>query len=86
MNSDTEEEPKNNRTALLLLLKAPEKAYIEDAWMPKEWRTIRCHTKLSTNLGVNANQRSESYHVPMREITSGLLSLEESAKRLTQIY
>jgi hypothetical protein len=33
---------------------------------------------------VNASQRSESYHVPMREITSGLLSLEESAKRLTQ--
>jgi hypothetical protein len=32
----------------------------------------------------NANQRSESYHVPMCEITSGLLSLEKSAKRLTQ--
>jgi hypothetical protein len=30
VNSDTEEELKSNRTALLLLLKAPEKAYIED--------------------------------------------------------
>src|SRR3989440_2119574 len=52
--------------------------------MPKEWRTIRCYTKLLANLGINASQRSESYHVPMREITSGLLSLEESAKRLAQ--
>ena len=84
MNSNTEEQLESNRTALFLLLKAPEKAYIEETWIPKEWRTIRCYTKLFANLGVNANQRSENYHVPMCEITSGLLSLEESAKRLTQ--
>jgi hypothetical protein len=82
--SDTEEELENNRTGLLSTLKASEKSYIKDTWMPKERRTIRCYTKLLTNLGINASQRSESYHVPMREITNGLLSLEESAKRLAQ--
>jgi hypothetical protein len=82
IDSDTEEEFATNRTALLSALQPAEKAYILDAWQPKERRVIRCYTKLYVNLGVNANQRSESYHVPMREITSGLLSLEESARKL----
>jgi hypothetical protein len=82
--SDTEEELDSNRTALPFMLKASEKSYIEDIWIPKERRTIRCYTKLLANLGINASQHSESYHAPMREITSGLLSLEESAKRLAQ--
>jgi hypothetical protein len=45
---------------------------------------VHCYTKLYSNLKVNSSQRSESYHIPMREISSGLLSLEESAKRLAQ--
>jgi hypothetical protein len=84
IDSDTEEELAANRTALLSALRPPEKAYILDTWQVKERRVIRCYTKLYANLGVNASQRSESYHVSMREITSGLLSLEESARRLSR--
>ena len=47
-----------------------------------------CHLLFSgySNLGINSSQRSESYHVPMREITCDLLSLAESAQKLTQTY
>ena len=55
-----------------------------DTWQAKERRVIRCYAKLYANVGVNAGQRSESYHESMREIASGLLSLEESARRLSQ--
>jgi hypothetical protein len=84
IDSDTEEDLEANRTALLSALQPTEKAYILDTWQPKERRVIRCYTKLYANLGVSSSQRSESYHVPMREITRGLLSLEESARRLSQ--
>jgi hypothetical protein len=84
VENDTEKELKSNRTALLLKLKASEKSYIEDTWRPKERRVIRCYTKLYANLDINSSQRSESYYIPIREITNGLLSLKESAKRLGQ--
>jgi hypothetical protein len=51
--SDTEEEFENNKNELLLMLKASEKSYIKDTWIPKEWRTIRCYIKLLVNLGIN---------------------------------
>jgi hypothetical protein len=84
VNSDSEEQLTANRATLLSALRASEKSYISETWQPKERRVIRCYTKLYTDLGVNSSQRSETYHVPMREITSGFLSLEESAKRLAQ--
>jgi hypothetical protein len=82
VDNKTEDQLTVNRTALVSALKAPEKAYILEIWQPKEKRVVHYYTRLYSNLGVNSSQRGESYHVPMREITSGLLSLEESAKRL----
>ena len=76
MGSETKEQLMANRKALVSALRPSEKAYILEAWQPKEKRVIHCYTKLYSNLGVNSSQRSESYHVPMLEITNGLLSLE----------
>ena len=77
MDSETEEQLTANRMALVSALRASEKAYILERWQPKERRVVHCYTKLYSNLVVNSSQRGESYHVPMREITSGLVSLEE---------
>ena len=68
MDSETEEQVTANRITLVSTLRASEKAYILDTWQSKERRVVRCYTKLYSNLGVNSNQRGESYHVPMREI------------------
>jgi hypothetical protein len=82
IDSATEEEFAANRIALLSAFKSTEKTYILNIWQAKERRVVHCYTKLYANLGVNSSQRGESYHISMREITSGLLSLEESGRRL----
>jgi len=40
------------------------------------------YTIKNANLGSISTQRGESYHQPMREITNGQLSLDQSAARL----
>ena len=78
IESDTIEELIINRSRLIARLRAKEKAYIVDIWQPKEPRVIFCYTKLLANLGCVATQRSESYHVPIKKVINGQLSLEES--------
>ena len=83
IQSETVEELEINREALCDRLKRDTKAYINEIWRPKEDRVVRCFTRLFFNLGCHSSQRVESYHVVLKRITNGQLSLENSAKALT---
>jgi hypothetical protein len=84
IKSESAEDLETNRTALCNQLKKGAKEYIENNWRQKEPRVVRCHTRLNFNLGCHSSQRSESYHVVLKQMTNGQLSLENSAKMLAQ--
>ena len=84
IQSANEEELKNSRTVLYNRLKKGAKEYIENTWRHKESRVVRCYTRLNFNLDCHSSQRSESYHVVLKQMTNGQLSLENSAKMLAQ--
>ena len=83
IESATEEELETNRTKLINALRPKERGYITDTWLPKEHRVIFCYTKLLPNLGCVATQRSETYHRPLKKVTNGQLSLEDSASAIS---
>ena len=84
VQSTTFDELERHRKALCDHLKPGGKEYIEKTWRPKESRVIRCYTALLFNLGCNSSQRSESYHVVLKQMTNGQLSLENSAIMLAK--
>jgi hypothetical protein len=55
---------------------------INDHWRLREKQVVYYYTKTYANLGFTASQRGESYHLVVREITSGQLSFEDSGKAL----
>jgi hypothetical protein len=83
IESATEDELETNRTKLINALRPKERGYITDTWLPKEHRVIFCYTKLLPNLGCVATQRSETYHRPLKKVTNGQLSLEDSASAIS---
>lgn len=84
IKSATMEDLESNRQALYNHLKAPARQYISEVWGPKECRVIRCYTRLFFNLGMHSSQRVESYHVVLKDMTNGQLSLENSATALAR--
>ena len=84
IRSATEEELEDSREALVQRLKQGGKEYINDTWQPKEERVVRFDTRLIFNLECHSSQRSESYHVVLKQMTNGQLSLENSATALAQ--
>ena len=84
LHSYTLEELEINRQRLKDRVKEPVKAYIEETWRPKEERVILAYTNQFFNLDIHASQRSESYHVVLKEMTNGQLSLEASVSTLIQ--
>jgi hypothetical protein len=76
--SDTLEELETNRAALVAALRPKEKSYITDTRIPKEKRVVFYYTKLLSNLGCVAMQRSESYHPPTKKVTNAQLPLEDA--------
>jgi hypothetical protein len=84
VKSMNKEELEENRTYLVSLLQARDHHYINEYWRNLEPRFIHGHTKLLANLGSTSSQRSESYHVVIREITNGRISVKESVKRIVK--
>jgi hypothetical protein len=84
VKSMNKEELEENRTYLVSLLQARDHHYIDEYWRNLELRFIHGHTKLLANLGSTSSQRSESYHVVIRETTNGRISVEESVKRIVK--
>ena len=83
IESETSEALKDNCQALIDRLEpACGRDYIEGVWRHKEDRAVRYYTRLNFNLGCFSSQRSESYHVVIKAITHGQLSLENSATEL----
>ena len=72
-----------NREVLLAHLRGPDKSYILNTWGPKEVRVIAYHVKKLPNLGYNATQRGESYHVLIKAVTNGQMTLEDSAREIS---
>ena len=84
IKSTTAEDLETHRTALYERLKQGGKDYIDQIWRQKEERVVRYYTRLNFNLGCHSSQRSESYHVVLKQMTNGQLSLENSVIALTQ--
>jgi hypothetical protein len=82
VKSETKEDLETNRKDLVDALKSLGKDYIEGIWRHKEDRVVRYYTLLNFNLGCHSSQRVESYHVVLKQMTNGQLSLEESARTL----
>ena len=80
IQSESIEELQTNRAALIALLRPGDQWYIDQHWRSKENEVIYYFIKRYANLGSTASQRGESYHLIVREITSGQLSFEESGK------
>jgi hypothetical protein len=82
IKSNTFEALETNRERLIAALQPKDRIYIKETWQPKESRVVYAYTRLYPNLGCHSSQRGESYHVVMKQVTNGQLSLEESCRRL----
>jgi hypothetical protein len=84
IQSNTFEALETNRESLLAALQPKDRTYIRETWQPKESRVVYAYTRLYPNLGCTSSQRGESYHVVIKQVTNGQLSLEESCRRLVR--
>jgi hypothetical protein len=82
IKSNTFEALEINRERLIAALQSKDRIYIKKTWQPKESRVVYAYTRLYPNLGCHSSQRGESYHVVMKQVTNGQLSLKESCRRL----
>lgn len=60
------------------------RTYIKETWLPKEFHVVYAYTRLYPNPGCHSSRRGESYHVVMKQVTNGQLTLEESCHRLVR--
>jgi hypothetical protein len=84
IQSSSEVELDENRTALLDSVKDSERAYIRKNWCPRESQFIYNFTKKDPNLGCNSTQRVESTHPVTTTLLNHQLSLAEASSRLAK--
>jgi hypothetical protein len=84
IQSSSEAELDENRTARLDSVKDGEQAYIRKHWCPRESQFIYNFTKKDPNLGCNSTQRVESTHPVTTTLLNHQLSLAEASSRLAK--
>jgi len=84
IQSSSDAELDENRTALLESVRNSEQAYIRQHWCPRESQFIYNFTKNDPNLGCNSTQRAESTHPVTKTLLNHQLSLAEASSRLAK--
>jgi hypothetical protein len=78
IQSSTEVELVENKTALIASVKASEQSYITQHWYPREYQFIYFFIRKDPNPGYNSTQRAESTHPVTTTLLNHQLTLGES--------